>query len=311
MIDILNIILPVFLIIALGYILARIKFVSEDAVKAINLFAQGVAIPALLFLAAATTDLSILLDYRLLLAYYIPATIVFGVGTVAARLMFSRRPGEAVAVGFIGLFSNSVLLGLSIVERALGDAGLAINYALIAFHAPFCYLLGISVMEVTIAEGRSGMATVRAVIRSIFSNNLTAAIIAGFAVNLTGLSLPTVAFDALEMLKEAALPTAVFALGGTLARYSITRNMPEIALISLIKLALFPALVWASCTYLFGITGVERAAAVIMSAMAPGVNAYVFAAMYDRALATAAGSIVFATTVSIFSASIWLWILGI
>ena len=79
----------------------------------------------------------------------------FALGILGARKLFHHRPGEAVAIGFGALFSNSVLLGLPIMERAYGAAALGPTFAIVSIHAPFCYFLGITVMEFARADGRS------------------------------------------------------------------------------------------------------------------------------------------------------------
>ena len=77
-----------------------------------------------------------------------------------------------MAIGFGALFSNSVLLGLPIMERAYGAASLAPNFAIVSIHAPFCYLLGITAMEFARADGRGLGGTARAVAQAMFRNAL-------------------------------------------------------------------------------------------------------------------------------------------
>ena len=105
-------------------------------------------------------------DPRLLFSFYLGAVVAFALGILGARRLFHRRPGQAVAIGFGALFSNSVLLGLPIMEHAYGRAALAPNFAIISIHAPFCYLLGTAAMEFARADGRSVAETGRAVPRN-------------------------------------------------------------------------------------------------------------------------------------------------
>ena len=82
------------------------------------------------------------------------------------------------------LFANSVLLGLPITERAYGADALAANFAIISIHAAYCYLLGITTMEIVKSRGAGGLATVRLVLGAIFRNALMIGIALGFIVNL-------------------------------------------------------------------------------------------------------------------------------
>lgn len=112
------------------------------------------------------------------------------------------------------------------------------------------------------------------------------------------------------MVARAALPAALFALGGTLTRYSLRASLGEAGMISVLKLIIHPAIAYVLCTAVFDLPIAFTRSAVITAAMAPGVNAYVFANMYNRAKGAAASAVLLGTMASIFSASMWLVILG-
>ena len=116
-------------------------------------YTQSFAVPCLLFRGLVDLDLGAVFDPRLLLSFYSGAVVAFAAAVVIERRVFRRRPGEAVAIGFGALFSNSVLLGLPIMTRAYGADALAPNFAIISIHAPFCYLVGITAMEIARADG--------------------------------------------------------------------------------------------------------------------------------------------------------------
>ena len=144
----LDVILPVFLVIGFGYIAVWRGLFPESGVDALMKFSQHFAIPCLLFSAITNLDLSSSFDSRLLISFYFGATCGFLFGVGGARLFFHREWEDCVAIGFCCLFSNSVLLGLAINERAYGPEALAGTYTIIALHSPFCYGLGITAMEI-------------------------------------------------------------------------------------------------------------------------------------------------------------------
>ena len=135
-VQILYVVLPVFLVIGGGYAASRSGVFSSSAVDGLMVFTQSFAIPCLLFRALVDLDLGAVFDPRLLLSFYTGAVVAFALGVLGARRLFRRRPGEAVAIGFGALFSNSVLLGLPIMERAYGPEALAPTFAIISIHAP-------------------------------------------------------------------------------------------------------------------------------------------------------------------------------
>ncbi|UWR81070.1 AEC family transporter [Phaeobacter inhibens] len=307
--SLIDVILPVFLVIGAGYVATRRGYFQASHVDGLMKFTQSFAIPCLLFRAIATLDLSASFDPRLLISFYSGAAICFSLGMIGARLIFKRDWEDCVAIGFCCLFSNSVLLGLPITERAYGADNLTGNYAIIAFHSPFCYGLGITVMEIVRNKGAGGFATVRSVFSAMFKNVLILGIALGFVVNLSGLWIPQAVDEALSLVIRAALPTALFALGGVLVQYRPEGDLRAIGFVCAISLMVHPALVWSIGSALKVQPDLFRSA-VLNAAMAPGFNAYIFANMYGRAKRVAASSVLIATGSCILTVWLWLLILG-
>lgn len=304
----LDVIIPVFLVIGFGYVAVWRNLFTADGIEALMRFTQHFAIPCLLFQAIAKIDLGSSFDPALLSSFYAGACLCFTAGFFGARLFFGRDWEDCVAIGFCCLFSNSVLLGLPIMERAYGPDALTGNFAIIALHSPFCYGLGITAMEIVRNRGQSVLVMLRGVARAMFSNALVLAIGLGFIVNLSGFAVPDVVDDALSLVARAALPAALFALGGVLMQYRPEGDGRTIAMVCVIALVLHPALVW-----LFG--GLQSLptdgfrSGVLTAAMAPGVNSYIFANMYGRAKRVAASSVLIATGVSVVT--VWLWLMAL
>jgi malonate transporter and related proteins len=304
----LDVILPVFLVIGFGYVAVWRGYFPVAGIDGVMRFAQSFAIPCLLFQSIAKLDLSASFDPRLLLSFYTGAGVCFALGTIGARLFFKREWEDCVAIGFCCLFSNSILLGLPITERAYGPDALTGNFAIVAFHSPFCYGLGITVMEFVRNRGQTGLELARNVTNAMFHNPLVLGILAGFAVNFTGLAIPGVIDDALSLIVRAALPAALFALGGVLIQYKPEGDFKAIAMVCVLALLVHPAIVWLLGGS-FGLPQDLFRSGVLTAAMAPGFNAYIFANMYGRARRVAASSVLIATGASVLTAWMWLTLL--
>lgn len=305
----LDVILPVFLVIGFGYVAVWRGFFPASGVDALMKFSQQFAIPCLLFSAIANLDLTVSINFHLLFSFYAGASVGFFLGLLGARFVFKRDWEDAVAIGFCCLFSNSVLLGLAINERAYGPDALAGAYSIIAFHSPFCYGLGITAMEIARNRGQSPLVMARGVARAMFRNVLVMAIAAGFVVNLTGILIPPLIEDALDLVIRAALPTALFALGGVLIQYKPEGDARVILMICVLSLLVHPAVTWTLGSALSVPSGIFNTG-VLTAAMAPGVNVYIFANMYGRARRVAASSVLVATAASVVTAWVWLVVLG-
>lgn len=306
--DILNVILPVFLLIGLGYVATWAKLVTEVLIDSLMRYAVVFAAPALLFQGISRLDLSANFEATLLGSFYVGAFIGFSAGVLGARCLFGRDWQDSVVIGFTCLFSNSLMLGLPITERAYGPEGLAGNFAIISIHSLFAYGLGITTMEIVKARGGCVFQTVRKVLKGMFSNALVLAIAAGFAVNLSGITLPSAVNDSVALIAQTALPTALFAIGGVLKRYKPEGDMRTILYICCVSLLLHPTITFTLGSQL-ELSQDNLRSAVVTASMAPGINAYLFASIYGRAKRVAASSVLVGTSLSILTVSLWLIVL--
>jgi len=304
-----DVILPVFLLVAAGYAVVWRGWITDAGVEGLMKFAQSFAIPTMLFLALARLDLGSIFDWRLLASFYSGSVIGFLSGLLGARFLFGRDWEDAIAVGFVCLFSNSVLLGLPISERAYGTASLSANFAIIALHSPICYFIGIMAMEGVKARGAGLTRTLGRVAKGLASNGLIIGIVLGATVNLSGLPLPVAVYDTAALMARAGLPAALFGLGGVLYRYRPEGDLKLIAYAVVVSLLVHPMVTWGMGRALSVEPGPFRAA-VVSASMAPGVNAYLFANMYGRAKRVAASTVLVATLMCMLTAWGWMTALG-
>jgi predicted permease len=144
----------------------------------------------------------------------------------------------------------------------------------------------------------------------MFRNALMIGLALGFAVNLLGVPLPGPLRAALDMMADAALPAALFGLGGVLTRYAMRASLAEAGMIAALSLLLHPGIAYLLSAGVFGLPEPFVRSAVVTAAMAPGVNTYVFASLYARGQAQAASTILLATGLSVLTVSGWLILLG-
>lgn len=307
-----DVVLPVFVVIGFGWLATARGVMSEAAVDGVMRFAQSFALPVLLFKNVAALDLSAAFQPGLLLSFYIGAFVSFGFGFCGARLVFHRPLTDSVAIAFACTFSNSLLLGVPITERAYGTEALAGNFAIIAIHAPLIYSAGIIVMEWARSReaggGRAGDVA-RQVARAVATQPLVVGIACGFVVNLSGVAQPGFFAAAVEMVARAGLPAALFGLGGVLWRYRPEGDRGAIAMVVFASLVLHPVLAYGLARFGFGIGTEGLRSITLTAAMAPGVNAYMFAHMYGVGKRVNASAVLVGTGLSIFTTWGWLHVL--
>lgn len=308
----LDVILPVFLVIGFGWVATARGLISDAAIDGVMRFAQSFALPVLLFKNVAVLDLGQAFQPGLMLSFYLGAACGFVFGFVGARWLFQRPLTDSVAIAFACTFSNSLLLGVPITERAYGVDALAGNFAIISVHAPLIFSVGIIAMEWARSREaggqRAGQVAVQ-VVRAVLTQPLVVGIAFGFALNLSGLAQPEFFAAAVDMVARAGLPAALFGLGGVLWRYRPEGDKGAIAMVVFASLVLHPAISYGLARFGFGV-GVDALRSVtITAAMAPGVNAYMFAHMYGVGKRVSASAVLVATGLSIFTTWGWLHLL--
>lgn len=310
MLQIFNIVAPVFLLVGFGYAASASKLFSDAAVDALMRFVTIFAVTCLLFRATATIDIAASMQPDVLAAYYVPAFICFFAGMIIARKVFGNRPGESVAAGFTTLFANSLFIGIPVAQRAYGDAAMPTVFAIISIHAATMYALGVVSMEVSARDGAGAVAAMRKVIHALARNPLVIAVALGFSYNLTTLPIPSAVDDALQLMTAVALPAGMFAVGAALTRYAIADNLREASVMVALKVAVHPALVALFAYGLFSLGTVEAKTIVMMAAAPGGMNIYVFAVLYNRNKELAANAMLLGTAISMLTLPFWLLMLG-
>ena len=197
------------------------------------------------------------------------------------------------------------MLGLPITERAYGEDALQHNFAIVSIHAPFCYFLGITVMELVKSSEKSIRKKSVVILKAMFSNALVVGIVLGFFINICGINLAASLQASVDMITAVALPAALFGMGGVLYQYRPAGDIGPIIMICTISLLVHPAIVWLTGSNL-ELTDMQLRSAVITAAMAPGINTYVFANMYGRAKRVASTGVLLSTALSI--GTVWLWL---
>lgn len=301
----LDVIIPVFLIIGFGYCTVWTKLFSTDTIDGLMKFTQNFAIPVLLFDAIAKVDLINVFNINLFFSFYLGATIGFLLGFFGSYYLFNRPLEDSVVIGFCCLFSNTVMLGLPITERAYGEDALRHNFAIVSIHAPFCYFLGITVMELVKSSEKDLKKNIVTILKAMFSNALVVGIMLGFIVNIFEINLAQSIQASIDMITAVALPAALFGMGGILYQYRPQGDIGPITMVCAISLIIHPAVVWLAGRN-FELTDTQLRSAVITAAMAPGINTYVFAHIYGKAKRVASTGVLLSTAFSI--GTIWVWL---
>jgi hypothetical protein len=310
MLDLLNIILPVFAIIALGYFAVRFRAFPAGGTQGLVLFVNNFATPCLLCEAMLTSDFSKTFNLSIIVPFYIGALILMAAGILIARHVFKQRPGESVSSGFAATYTNTVLIGIPIIQRAYGAEALPTVFSIIAFHAPVLITLGMIVMELSRRDGAPLPKTVITATLRILQNPLLWGVGLGALGNHFSVQLPEAGTAFLTMMSAAVLPASLFGLGGALNEYKVSDSWALASVMSVLKLIVHPTIAYVIMVPILHVPIEYARYGVIVAAMPAGINVYVFATYYDRAVNVAANVVLISTVASIATISFWLLVLG-
>lgn len=304
-----EIVLPVFGVIALGYVSVWIRLLSQKAGEGLNDFVFVIAIPVMIVKALLGAALPEGSPWGYWLSYFLGVAIVWSFAQAVTWKLYGRPGREAVIMGFAAAQSNIVLMGIPLVLTAYGEAGAVPLFLLIAVHLPLMMLAA----TVMIESADAGIT--RAAIFKLGKNLATNPLLIAFAVGLLGRSagveLGGVPKQFVDMIAAAAVPCALFAMGMALRRYGLFGDVKLSAFIVAAKLLALPCFVFMLAKYLFALTPVWTGVAVIFASMPVGINSYLLAARCNTGVATVAGAVTLSTMLSLFTVSLWLFVLGI
>ncbi|RYE81953.1 MAG: AEC family transporter [Hyphomicrobiales bacterium] len=311
MLAILNVVLPVFALMALGNLAVRFKLFPTEGVRGLVMFVNNFATPCLLFQALATADFSTAFNFQVIGPFYVGAVTVFIIGAVFAAKVFGNKPGEGVASGFAAMFTNTVLIGIPIMTRAYGPGALPTTFSIIAFHASVLITMGMIVMEIARRDGAPMHKVAWVALVRIVSNPLLWGIVLGAAANIYGITMiePVEAFIA--MMAAAVTPAALFGLGGALNEYRLSESWAQSLTMSILKLVVQPLIAWVIMVPILNIDHEFARYGVLLAAMPTGINAFVFATYYNRGVNVASNTILISTLLSIVTVSGWLYFMGL
>lgn len=289
--------MPLFILIALGWLLVRWRKWSENISEALNRVVFKIALPAMLFRLMSDFSKNPPVDARLLIAFFGGCLIVFILGRIIAARIFQLDgiSGSVFALG--GIFSNNVMLGLPIATVILGEKAIPSVALVLVFNGLILWTLA----TVSVEWFRHGSLSLKGFGKtavSVLKNPLIIAILSGTLFSLTGLPLPQMVDQPISMLGKIAVPLALVALGMSLAAYKMKEGLKESYAICLLKLIVQPLVIWG-LAWLIGLPPLESKVVVLLGSMSVGINVYLMSQQFNALTGPAATSMLLST---IFSA---------
>lgn len=299
-----NVVLPVFALILIGYVCGRAGKLGESASVELNRFVVWLALPAQLFNFAANSGWQTLWQPGFIAAFFISCLVVF----LMILAVSYYRNKDLAAASFHGLsasYSNTGYMGIPLCALALGQDGIA--PAIISTFIVFVMFALVTVLiEIDILSHKKHHEIVLSVLKSLCSNPLLVAPVAGLVWASSGLSLYDPVAQVVSFLAAAATPCALVSIGLFLLQKS-KASARQTWGISIAKLILQPLIAWLIAGPILNLPTLWLNAIVILSALPTGTGPFMLA-QYYKADGSVISRVVLITTVgSLLTLSIFLW----
>ena len=204
-----DVIVPVFGVVALGYLVGAFRWLDSGAVRGLSLYVFNIAIPLLLFKAMSTVTLPVQMPWHYVLGFFACALGSFMSVFWLMRRVSAQSTGEVGVFAFGCSYGNFIPLGIPLVMTAFGEAATVPLFLLVAFQAPIFFAPMIVIQESAKQRERRGPIG-WPVLKSIVANQYLLGIGLGVAVNLSGLSPPGPISEIIALIGQSAAPCAQF-----------------------------------------------------------------------------------------------------
>lgn len=275
MLNTLTALMPVILVIASGYLIARTGLITGEQWRGVERLAYFVLFPAVLFRTISQADFASFPTLNMgasLLASIFAMALLLMLARPAIERVWGIDPGRFTSI-FQGTLRWNAMVALAIADNVAGDTGLAMLAVAMVFMIPVLNVLSILVLS----HYASGTAPSGArILKDLGTNPFIISIGAGVLLNVSGLALPGVIDDTLAIFARAALPIGIICVGAGLDLRSLRRPGPALTMGTFLRPVFMPLLAFAFAS-LFGVTGPALAIVIIASAVPCASNSYLLA----------------------------------
>lgn len=270
---------PIWALTAIGYLAGRSRVLGDGAVDVLGRFVFYVAMPAAL-LGTLTRQPITGLAGRGIAAFALATLLMGGIGFAAARWVF-RRPLADQAIGAMASgYVNAGNLGIPVAVQVLGDA----SFIAVVLLIQTMILTPIILSTLDIAQSDHPAGRWRRLLTVPLRSPVLLACLSGVVLGAAGVHLPRLLADIVALLGDAAVPSALVALGLSLVPPATgdaePRRPAQVALTVLLKSCVQPIVCFLLARFVFGLSGAALLAAVLCAALPTAQNTFVFARAY-------------------------------
>ncbi len=301
-----NCVLPVFLVIIIGYILKRTKLMSQNFIDNASKLVFLLFLPSLIFRQISAVEFDKLAGiHKTALIGIIAVTAHFLILSVIVKFFIKDRPSRGAFIQ--GCFrSNYALIGVPLATNLFGREGAAKCAVMLAVILPFFIVY--SVITLSLNAESSEKSDFKNILFKIVKNPYIIAVFSGLLFSLASIHVPDVIGKTLDYMADIATPLALLTIGAFLSTANIKDNFRIALSASLIKTVLVPLLSLPPALFL-GLRGADLGVLFILFASPAAVSSFIMAKGMKSNASLAANIVIISTALSCFTFFIGILIL--
>jgi predicted permease len=274
-----NVVAPLFLLIATGYAVKQFRFVSASFLSEANKFVFKFPLPLMLFQnirdAFINGTFCSFYNAKLILSALIGIVVVIVILFLVVPLFVKRRATTGSLIQ--GIYrSNFIIYGLPLATSMYGDVAIIPISMLLAIVIPVYNIAAVIILSIFSETKSASSISVFQIIKDIFKNPLILACIAGFAVGILNIGFPAFINNPVNDISKIATPLALLVMGGEFKFQGLRNNFSQVLIASLLKLVVIPTIAIIIFVYA-GFRQMELAALLCLFATPTAVASFVMA----------------------------------
>ncbi|GAA0078206.1 AEC family transporter [Clostridium sp. CTA-5] len=297
----LNVVLPLFITITLGYFIRRINLFDDHTLKVMNKVTFKTFLPLLLFFNVYKTNLDGVFNLKLVI--FAPSTILISCISMCFIVPIIEKENRKRGVLVQAIFrSNFVLFGLPVTLSLFGEENAGVPSLLIAIIVPMFNFLAVIVLEIF----RGGKINLKETIKGIITNPLIVSSLLGIFFMLNGIKLPNVIEKTISDLSKVATPLALVVLGGSFKFNKIKGYTRQLIIGIIGRLVIIPG-IFIPIAIILGFRKIELATIMIMLAAPTAVSSFTMAEQMDGDSELAGQLVVFTSAFAVITIFLWVF----
>jgi predicted permease len=301
---ILNALIPVAFVIALGVLAGKSKYITRDGAKSLSTLVVNFALPCVLFVSIFSFSPSQFENIPYVLTLLIGIALPFLFAIFLSLVIWKKPVGEAALFGSNSGFPDMAYFGLPVVMTVLGQQGMLP----IIVGNIVTSIIVIPIIMAMISKGQSGgsSANISSILLDTIKQPVVWAPLIGLALVLLGIKLPALATDSLKLIGNVSGGVALFTLGVLLSflKPSIDR---QVVTVVILKNLVMPALV-AGLALMFKLDPILAKGAIIIAACPAATMGAMLGSQHGVATEVIPGQILASNIAAIFTMAMWIYV---